>query len=788
MAAKREITTRFKLEGEGEYRKAMTDAANALKVLDSEQKLAKAQFEQTGDAQAYAAEQARILKDKISEQQKAVAAAEEAVKSMKNKGVDPTDRTYQNWVKRLNDANTSLTTMQTELSGVETGMKDADKATGEFDDKLDSIDKEVRFANTLKIVEDMRDRLNSIVRAAAQAGRAIWDIETDAGKWADDLSTAASAAKMDVETYQSWQYASRFIDSSVDDISKSIRKMESDLGSSSEETAKVFNELSVSTRNADGSVRDATDVFWDTVDALHNIEDATKQGILAQKLLGSHYNTLNPLIQAGSAAYKRYAEEGREIAVVSEEQVAALAQLNDTQEQLNAVLQKAKYDTLAALAPTFQTVADAMSKAVQGFNEFTQSVEGQAALSALNDALSGLVKSFLGEDNGQGTFQAIAEGAAGAVNTFTDALTWISEHGETVKGIMLGLGAAWVGLNVAPPVMKFMHLLNKTPLSKLQAVFGSGASAAAEAAGSAAAGGAAQAASGTGGSFISRAAGKVTPVLSAAAPYLALGAGTAVLGAVLDKQSVERNYGEYNRLRESGRIEQVLEEAQESGGNLYAEALAAFEEGIQQQAEGGTVEGIVEAAEKYRNLLPDIFPSVEDTNSYNAMAWYDLATQKVIPALTELAEESKGKGEETAQSYAQGMEDNTQAAVAAAEAMAQQTVEEAEEEMSYLETVGQDAANRMAAGIAQNEGAAVDAAQHMANQVIGVINNMLSQVAAATASLPVFSGFSPSFAMGQGYGSSRSSINVDLIMDKKIVGTAVAPVVNNALGMQMLDR
>ena len=63
--ATREIKTRFKLEGEQEFKRAMSDAANATKVLDSEMKLAKAQFEQTGDAEAYAAEQARILKEKI---------------------------------------------------------------------------------------------------------------------------------------------------------------------------------------------------------------------------------------------------------------------------------------------------------------------------------------------------------------------------------------------------------------------------------------------------------------------------------------------------------------------------------------------------------------------------------------------------------------------------------------------------------------------------------------------------------------------------------------------------
>ena len=62
--ATREIKTRFALEGEQKYKSTMKDAANAVKVLNSQQKLAKAQFQQTGDAEKYNAQQAEILKKK----------------------------------------------------------------------------------------------------------------------------------------------------------------------------------------------------------------------------------------------------------------------------------------------------------------------------------------------------------------------------------------------------------------------------------------------------------------------------------------------------------------------------------------------------------------------------------------------------------------------------------------------------------------------------------------------------------------------------------------------------
>ena len=47
--ARRDISARIKLEGEQQFQNAMRDASNAIKVLNSEQKLAQAQFEATGN-------------------------------------------------------------------------------------------------------------------------------------------------------------------------------------------------------------------------------------------------------------------------------------------------------------------------------------------------------------------------------------------------------------------------------------------------------------------------------------------------------------------------------------------------------------------------------------------------------------------------------------------------------------------------------------------------------------------------------------------------------------------
>ncbi len=465
--AKNEIKTRLALEGEREYVNAMKSAADSVKVLDSEQKLAAAQFELTGDAQQYAADKARILKEKIEEQKKAVAAAQEAVEKLKDKGVDPNSKAMVTWRTRLNTAKTALTKMETQLQSSETELvKQGEKLdagtgkAGEYSDALKKIGKDVDYTATIQAIDRVTGAIEGAVKMAAKVGKAMWDAEGDAAQWADQLNTAATAAGMDVETYQSWQYASRFIDTSVESIVKETTRLTTELGSTSSETAEAFNMLGIVTRNADGTVRDSTAVFWDAIDALGQIEDQTERGIKAQKLFGNSWKDLQPLIDAGSAAYKDYAEEGRQVAVVSKAQVDALQGLDDANQKLVALADKTKYDSLAEMAPVFKTVSEALAEALKALDEFVTSEEGRAAIGELNAALQGLIQSFLGEDNGKGTFQAIVQGAKDAVKKFTDALTWIKDHGNVVKDVLVGIAAAWAGLKVTSGVLTLLQLVN----------------------------------------------------------------------------------------------------------------------------------------------------------------------------------------------------------------------------------------------------------------------------------------------------------------------------------------
>ena len=458
----REIKTKLTLEGEQQYKRAMTDAANAIKVLNSEEKLAAAQFEATGNAEQYAADKTRILKEKIEEQKKAVAAAEEAIKNLTQNGVGKNDKAMTTWRLKLNNAKTALTRMQTAVDGTETELAEQSTAlntattdAAEYDAQLSAIGKQVDFSAAISAVDEMRARLETVIRTAARVGKAIWEAEVGGGQWADEIATRSQVAGLDVETYQAWTYASRFIDTSVDDIVASRKKLAANLDEPTEDILHDLNSLSVAHLDpVTHRARETTDVFWDVIDALGEVESQSDREKLAMSLLGRSYDNLNPLITAGSKAYKELAEEGRNVAVVSAENIEALGGFDDANQRVDAALQKTKMTLEGELAPAFTRISDSIANALNAFNAFLETDEGQAAIANLNAALGGIATTVESVD-----FKQALEDVTGLINGFTGGLAWIGEHQEVVVGALGAIAAAWAGLTVAKDVLTFLQLI-----------------------------------------------------------------------------------------------------------------------------------------------------------------------------------------------------------------------------------------------------------------------------------------------------------------------------------------
>ena len=163
-----DIKTRFSLEGESKFRSAMSSAASAVRMLNAEQKLAKAQFEQTGNAEKYAAQQADILKRKIQEQKSAVQAAEQAIKQLTDNGVSPASKQFQQWQTKLNNAQAALTNTETELQNLNGTMQQTTTTAEGTGTAIESIGKKVNLDAVINGIGKVTGALEAAAQKAAQ--------------------------------------------------------------------------------------------------------------------------------------------------------------------------------------------------------------------------------------------------------------------------------------------------------------------------------------------------------------------------------------------------------------------------------------------------------------------------------------------------------------------------------------------------------------------------------------------------------------------------------------------
>lgn len=456
------INTKLSVSGLSGYKRDMATAKASVKELDAELKLAEAEYKATGDAATYYQTKARLLSKQIEEQKKAVSAAEAGLAAA-NAQYGEGSRQAQAMRTALTNARTTLVQMQTSLTQTTTEMGKMSEGAGSAGESMGELGEQTNTtgealsqiagkldAKTLQNgIKTISDSLKGAAAKAASLAKSLWQLGTDAGGWADDLVTRSTQTGIDTTTLQQWEYAARFVDTEADTIIAARKRI---LSAMSEEGMSVGG-IDIATTDASGQLRDWDDVFWDSIDALQGIQNATERDQAAMELFGKSYQDMLPLIKAGREEWEQYAAMAP---TVSEDNIKKLGALDDSVQEMTSQLNAAKLNLLASLAPILQSVAEAMGSVAEKLGEYLQSEEGQQLLERLGSTLGALTEQVLSPDNLQKAFDAITAGA----EALSNALLWISENKETVVGALEALGAAFLGLQVTSGVLEFVRLLS----------------------------------------------------------------------------------------------------------------------------------------------------------------------------------------------------------------------------------------------------------------------------------------------------------------------------------------
>lgn len=297
----------------------------------------------------------------------------------------------KNLSEAINLTKDRLEQLRSAQSGVEKGSAEWDalqRETIETEGKLKGLQGEMRnfgsvSAQQLKAVggklqeagskvEEVGRKLSGISAGAAAVGTGLLKLGYDAVTSADDINTLAKQTGISTDEIQKMRYAADLVDVSLEDITGALRKMKPKM----DENNETFQRLGVSVTNADGSLRSATDVFYDSIDALSKVQNETERDQLAMALFGKSADQLAGIIDDGGAALKQYGAEAENLGLImSGDTLDALNQTNDvidqTKARLDGTMAQIGADVATVLGPALEKGAEWIGTITAKLRELT---------------------------------------------------------------------------------------------------------------------------------------------------------------------------------------------------------------------------------------------------------------------------------------------------------------------------------------------------------------------------------------------------------------------------------
>lgn len=375
------ISTKFTLSGEKEYKQALSEIGNGMRVLDSEMRKVQSAYAKNADSVESLAAQNDVLERKISSQTEKIEYLKAALQQSAEKYGESDKRTMQ-WQTSLNNAEAELNNLNNKLDENKEKIEESGKETGNLGDVVSGLTE--KFG--IKLPEGMQKSMNSMgslnassvkiaggfaamAIAIAKAEKALVSMTKESAAFADNIITLSMQTGQTTEQLQEFSYATELIDVSVDTLQGSLTKLTNNMQDTINGTGNAkasFEALGISVTDADGNMRSANDVFYETIDALGDVKNETERDAMAMDIFGRSAQDLNPLIIQGSDTLKAYAQEAHNVGyVLNNEELSALGAVDDAYQRLQKSQEGAKNQLSAEFAPYLTEFYEKITKLIK---------------------------------------------------------------------------------------------------------------------------------------------------------------------------------------------------------------------------------------------------------------------------------------------------------------------------------------------------------------------------------------------------------------------------------------
>ncbi len=396
-----------------------TGLTKALKQVNSEIKSTQSQLKDVekllkldpGNTELLTQKQ-QLLAQTVSETKEKLSALKQAEEKLKEAGVDENSAQFM--------------ALKREIIDTENSLKSAEKAAGSFS---------VSLAKASSAAKDLSDKAAVVaqktkVLSAAAAGviTGLAGAAYSAVQASDELNTLAKQSGLTTAEIQKMNYAADIVDVSSDTIIGALKKMRKNMNSTSSDVQAAWDRIGVSAKDANGEFRDSTEVFYEVLEGLSNIENETERDIVAMSLFGKSADELAGIIDDGGAALKAMGEEAENLGLIMDQDTldslnAVNDQIDRLKAQAKATLAQSGAKAMEALLPVFEKVTAAISKLLEWIGSLnTEQLETILTIAAIVAAISPVA--------------GIISKISGAVGTLLDFLPTLQTMFSAVTGFL----------------------------------------------------------------------------------------------------------------------------------------------------------------------------------------------------------------------------------------------------------------------------------------------------------------------------------------------------------------
>ncbi len=487
MASRNEYEMLFKLSAQlgqnfnGTFSSAQKTLAATQKEIQSLNKL-------QSDISSYTKQQQSVdaLKTKLSTYQQQlrnvqqeISASGEYSSALANKELDlkqkieQTEASLRQKTETLDRMGDALSEAGVDMSNLSGESERLGKEVDDLKEKQEkAADEAQRFgdvgANSAIAVADALAAAG-IAKMLKEIYEAYGECIVGAASFGDEIGTVSVQYGIAAQDLQAYYYAAELVDVSVETLTstmaRNVRAM-SYAQDGTERYVEAYKQLGVEVTNADGSLRDSEDVYWDVIDALGTMENASERDAVAMELLGRSAQQINTLIAAGSGVMDEYSQMAEKAGYVMDEKMLASVMALDDELQIQNNNMTALKNTIGAqFAPEITAALKLWNNMLAGMTKFAEenpvivkslvvlglelaTIVGiyggyvaikktATALKALSAALTAKDAAASGADAAAKTAQATATTAATAAQTGLNAAMMANPIGLIIGAVAL---------------------------------------------------------------------------------------------------------------------------------------------------------------------------------------------------------------------------------------------------------------------------------------------------------------------------------------------------------------